>query len=215
MRTFIPSLLVTFLLAAALAPPAHAIPVASGETLQVDFSFSGDPSTPLGEIDVLALVLNATCSGFCGAPSASIDLFDGATWLGNNTQQFAQPFTIFAFTALTSAFTFRASQVTDFTSIADGSIDGLLKITNRGTHTFDFSVSLMYGASVGRSNGTNGYINGSPHPILGVQQVATVAEPPMLLLLATALLLWGASMRRRLTHHARHFTALRRTSEFA
>jgi len=169
---------------------AAALPVAPGQILQVEFNFPADPTTTLGEIDVLQLGLVATCAGgaACGAPSASIALFDGSMLLGTNTLTFTQPGTSFAFTSPTSLYTFQAADVSDFSSIANGTLDGRLQITNLGTATFDFTVIPFPGGSVGRAGSTNGYVIGAPDPILTSQQVvAAVPEPATWLLIAAGL----------------------------
>lgn len=179
-------LVVALTIAAAMmvaARPASALPVLPGQALSVTFGFPGDPNSPIGEVDTLSFILNGTCSAGCGVPSAKVDLFNGATLLGTFSWTFSQPFTTFAFTSQTSQFTFNAARIADFSSIANGSINGLFRITNTATGVFDFSVQNMPGASIGRANGTNGYVNGSPEPVITGQ--ATVPEPATLSLLAT------------------------------
>lgn len=161
---------------------AWAVPLSPNQVLQAKFKFPGDPTSPIGEIDLLDMILNASCAGICGAPKARFELFDGATLLGSYTQTFAQPFTSFAFTSPTSLYTFSATSVSDFTSVANGTINGKLDIVNLSPQTFDFSVSVPAGA-VGRAFQANAYTSGSPQPILISQELAPVPAPSSVLLI--------------------------------
>lgn len=196
-------------LAAAFVParPAVAIPLQPGESMLVRFHFPGDPVAQLGEIDTLSLILNATCSGFCGAPSARFELFDGSLPLGDLELTFAQPFTTFAFYAPSSVYRFRAGVVSDFSSIANGTIDGRLRITNISVPNtigsvitnplFDFSVQNMPGGSVGRATQSNGYNPGGPDLVIDSQTATTVPEPGTMLMLGTGLAAASLVRRRR------------------
>jgi hypothetical protein len=195
------ALLIGLTLTALLPQQAKAIPVLAGETLRVEFGFSAPPEIgvpippdhPFRVATVLFGFLNATHIGGPGAPSADIALYDGDALLGSYSLSFSAPFTTFAFSAPGGLYTFRAGQASDFASIIDGTIDGVLLITNTSTVAFDLSVSNLV---AGHGSGPNQLSWFSPNPVINYQGVTAIAEPASLAAMLSGLLIFGAGARR-------------------
>ncbi|MCG8694210.1 MAG: hypothetical protein MI806_23630, partial [Minwuiales bacterium] len=133
-----------------LTQPAQAVLLQSGETMRVTFSIPGNPTTPLGEVDVLAFNLTVSCSGLCAAPSHSTSIFDGTTLLGTHDSTFARPGTFFAFTSQSSRFTNSSTRLANFSPIANGTIEGILEVTNTSTTPYTFiDLNTTYDFSIG------------------------------------------------------------------
>lgn len=194
--------LVCIAAAAGLLPEtAGAVPLAFGETMRVRFNLpappdlsTGSPGNPFHIADTLAGILNVDRILGVGAPSATFTLYDGTTLLGSFSLTFSTPFTTFAFSGPTSLFTFRAGSVSDFTALDDGTIDGVLDITNTSAVLFDFSVTSL---RAGHGSGPNSFIPLTPEPIIHSQKPLVVPEPQMLLLFGTGLVAAFAVSRRR------------------
>lgn len=194
-----------------LTQPAQAVLLQSGETMRVTFSIPGDPTTPLGEVDVLAFNLTVSCSGICGAPSHSTSIFDGTTLLGTHDSTFARPGTTFGFTSQSSSFTHNSTRLANFSPIANGTVEGILEVTNTSTSpypfvntTYDFSIG---GPILGRGGNPISIDGANLTPVILSQtikkpgtDVADVPEPAALGLLLAGLapLLWRT--RRRAGH---------------
>lgn len=180
---------------AAMAPlPAAAVVIAPGQSMQATFAFPSAPSLPANEAaglspgdpwlvaDVLEGILTSTSVSGFGAPEAEIQLFNGSTLLGTVDTD-AGSFNTFAFVGPGSVFNFHSAGVSDFTSIQDGSIEGVIRVTNistpvtgfgRPAPTYDLSISSFL---VGHANGPQQFLTFGPDPVIGEQTLVGVAEP--------------------------------------
>jgi hypothetical protein len=157
----IAGLLLGLVLATAAPQQAKAVPILPGETLRVEFGFSSAPDIGIPQLPsnhpwrvptVLFGFLNVTRLAGFGQPSATFALYDGDDLLGSFSINF-DGFTTFGFSAPGGLFTFRAGSVTDFSSIADGTIDGVLLITNTSPVDLDLSAADLEVGHATQSNG--------------------------------------------------------------
>ena len=129
------------------------------------------------------LVFYETNTGGYNGPNGIARLFNGATLLGtvNFTAHGGQSF---GFVAPGSAFTFGPlGTVNDWTSLIDGTINGILDITF--DRTIDVSISLV-GLGVGYFS--QGFYDASPQPtITGENVLAATPLPATLPLFASGL----------------------------
>lgn len=205
-----------FALLLASAAPAAAIHIASGETLVVKFGFPSAPewtAAPPGippdfpnfTTDLLYGHLAAGQVSGMGAPRALMALYDGGTLLGSYELDFSYPWTTFAFSSPTGLFTFRGGRVADFSSIADGTIDGELRITNISTQPYanfsapiiDFQVTSLYAA---HGMSSSSLVDHNPYPVIESQQKLVPQEvpaPAALALFGLGILGLGAVRRAR------------------
>lgn len=180
---------------AAMAPhPAAAVVIAPGQSMQVTFSFPSAPSLPANIVaalppgdpllvaDVLeGFLRTAILSGF-GAPLAEIQFFNGGTLLGTIDES-ASVLNAFAFDGPGSVFAFNSVAAADFSSIRNGSIQGVFRVTNISTAeagfgqpapTFDLTISDLL---VGHANGAQQFLTFGPAPVIGTEALVGVAEP--------------------------------------
>jgi hypothetical protein len=183
--------------------PAAAVPILSGQTLKVEFSFAAAPDIGIPQLpadhpfrvaDYLAGALNVVRLGGFGQPSATFALYDGSDLLGSYVLAF-DGFTTFGFSAPGGVYTFRSGTAGDFAPIADGTIDGILLITNTGPVDLDLNVLLL---EVGHATQSNGYIPFSPLAAIESQALlVTIPEPAAMTLMLGPLTAGIARVRRR------------------
>jgi len=182
-----------FGLFAVLSPSARALPVGIGQVLDINLSFSSPPQPAaggaFGPIDTLIFTVSDTNLNFSSFPPEAIArLYNGTTLLG--TVNFSPlVFQEFSFVSPTSLFSFPyVGVVSDFSSIANGTLDGLLQIVLlNGSADLDISVNAL-----GTAVSSNGVVDASVNPtITGEAVVSAVPEPASGLLLLGGLMALG------------------------
>ncbi len=169
---------------------AVALLVQPGQALEVTFSFFNTPPVVPGGLDVLALTTTPfTASG----PGISVNaqLFDGGTSLGSGVVGSA------AIVPFVSAGSLFDGVSTDLTSVVDGTIDGLIRITPNFTESDGFIEFTFanFNIRAGRGTSANGQIFAAPFARVQsaevVSAVSTVPLPAAFILLLSGLSLLG------------------------
>ena len=184
---------------------AGAVVIAPGQSLDVTFSFPSAPSPSASEVaalgagnpllvaDVLDVFLALQPSGMSGTPLAEVQLFNGQTLL-YSTDISATGSTSIAFVGPGSPYSINSAELgAGFASIADGSIQGLIRVTNISTKfAGDLEPAPTYAVTVGsivvgRAQGPEDFSVFSPSPVIGSETLVDVAEPGALGLFALGL----------------------------
>ena len=179
---------------AAVPSVAGAVVIAPGQSMEATFSFASAPTLPANEsvgllpndpwlvADVLEGILTSSyVSGF-GAPEAEVQLFNGTTLLASVDVD-ASLFNTFAFVGPGSSFTYHSGIASDFSSIADGSIQGIIRVTNISVPVFGFGLPAqtndvsVSSFMVGHADGAQQFLTFGPDPVIGTQTLVGVAEP--------------------------------------
>ncbi len=182
------------LLAGGCPEPAQAMPLSAGDKVVVEFGFDDDPYGFLGEVDLLRV--SAAFSGFTLA-NVEFKVYDGATLLGEKSGPFQFGLHLFLI-GPGSVFTFGPPVLLDdFSSIADGSIDGRIEITVL-SGTTDLSAVIVEAGNATTGN-TFGYADPAPRifSTTVIPAGTAVPEPGALALLAGCLGMFGIAARRR------------------
>ncbi len=181
-----------FCIAAALAAGrADAAVVSAGETVRYTFSFATAPTIDpaFGTVDTLAFFVFAALPGGGDPPGTvpiAVTLFDGASQLGQTVVPLGSTFGPIAFTDPSSAFGFARVDI-DFSTIADGTIDGTVELSFANpAGPLDLSLSL-WGVGAGE---LRGFAQATPFPSLSGPTVvpAAVPAPASIAILATGML---------------------------
>lgn len=147
LRTLLPAF--ALLLAAAMTLPASTVVLSPGEIYQL--TFTTNPIAypcPIGPCDTLFI-----SPDYVGAPvgvTIQAQLYDGSTLLGTDLPGVC---CAMAFVASGSLFNDLNAPVVDFTSIQNGTIQGIIDISVTGAALYDFSVSGT-GLALGHATGT-------------------------------------------------------------
>ena len=173
-----------------------------GQTLDVYFDFPGGttfsefgPSYPL---DTLSFNLE-DYSVYPATATATAALYNGGTLLGTIASFNADIDQTFAFEGSTSKYTAGATDVIDFSSIADGTIDGLLQIQLVGDASANDLVIYTNGFGTGAYSNTI-YDVASTDPQITSEVVVPntpIPEPTSLAILGAALIGFGFLYHRR------------------
>jgi hypothetical protein len=183
-----------------LAPgTAGALTLLPGQSLEIDFSFASAPQVTLPGPTVVApdtltfRVLTGTVSGLQGV---NIFLEDGGSSLGVDASSLANP--IWAFTDSASAWPVTLNRTdVDFSSILDGSIQGLVRLTPvfaplAATPQLELTFTEVL---VGLATSAGGFVPADPSIAVATPRI--VPEPSTALLLAAVAGLWGRAGRSR------------------
>ncbi len=167
------------------APPAAAISIGPGETLDIPFVIAGTPEVA-GGVDVFTLSLGAG-SGASGLDSLTVQLIDEGVVLGESTGGFQ---TLYGFTEPGSLWTLNAVPA-DLSTLADDGTDaGVVRlipsfVPSAPTPSLDVELPLLM---IGRGTQASGLLPASFGPVV-------IPEPGTAVLLGLGVL--GLAARRR------------------
>jgi len=152
-----------------------------GDVLRVEF-VTNPGSYPClgGACDLLVLMPGYSGAGWLGVTSIEARLYDGATLLGTlNTVPF-----VVAFESSTSLFDL-GFPVVDFTSIDDGTIDGVIDFSVVGGSDLDLELSQTY-VRLGHSYGPGGgEYDSRSATVVSAEIIGPVPEPSTVWLVAS------------------------------
>jgi hypothetical protein len=167
-----------------MSTAAHAVTVPAGDILRVTFAESSPPRVKTGGGTVITSASGAfidTMTFFSIASSlvahGTARLYDGTTLLAT-MNLLVDGVRVFAFASPTATFSSSTSDIgilNDWSTIEDGTIDGVLDITL--DRTTSLSVIVM---GIGIGNGTDSFFTGAPNPVItGQSVVSAVAATPL------------------------------------
>lgn len=136
---------------------AHADTISPGEMIQFSFTLSGVPTCSDGPCDTLLMTPFGGSSIFVGSPILNVQLFNGSTLLGSFT---GVP-VVASFVSASSLYTFDNPTVIDFSSILDGSIQGIVDYQLTGASITNTSLDP---ATAGSHLVTQSHPTASPRP---------------------------------------------------
>lgn len=184
------------------AGSARSATLLPGEVLEVAFDFTSpavfvNPSSPPASVPPDVLTFRVVAGTVVGLSGVTVELFDGATGLGSDSDGLAPG--IWGFAAASSAWSASLNRVVvDLSSVVDGSIAGLVRLTPHfqavaGAHLEITFVEVLSGVA---TTTVGGLLRASPDPRILSQSVVLVPEPAPTLLLLAALAALGARARR-------------------